>query len=159
MNINKIINEYREYIEKQIKQRNQLIERAVNMSNISCEDSISLDTEKIGNNITLFTFVNLEDYTLEFSVSVDESFGVKTAYFEHVSESYDIPEDVFYIAGNQYKGVTTGDSEVVDIQELIEQDCSKCEELLTIYCRNIEFLNPDINDCDSPLFDYSPLLD
>lgn len=129
------------------------------MSNISCEKSISLDTEKIGNNITLFTFVNLEDYTLEFSISVDENFGVKTACFEYESESYDIPEDVFYIAGNQYRGVTTGDCEVVDIQELIEQDCRKCEELLTTYCKNIKFFNPDINDCDSPSYDFKPLLD
>ena len=153
MNINEIINEYRKYIEKQIKQHNQLIERAVNMSNISHEDSISLDTEKIDNNITLFTFVNLEDYTFEFSVSVEKSFGVETAYFEHVSESYDIPEDVFYIAGNQYRGVKTRDSEVVDIQELIEQDCHECERLLSIYCRNIKLLNPDINDCDNPIVD------
>ena len=150
MNINKIINEYREYITGQIRNRKEVMKRAADICDRNKQLYTSLDIQKINNGIQLFTYVDFKKYTLSFAISMTNVY--KSGYFEYRSPIYHIPTNEFQIVNGEYDDDYRV-FKVIDIQELIEQDCYECEELLTTYCKNIEFLNPDINDCDSPSLD------
>ena len=70
MNINEIINKYREYITGQIRNRKEVMKRAADICDRNKQLYTSLDIQKINNGIQLFTYVDFKKYTLSFAISI-----------------------------------------------------------------------------------------